>query len=160
MISKINFNILFYIDQSPLRSSIHQSNLSIKSSIGIKIGSHHRYKSSMICQKTNANNIRLTVLLLFISGSFLALTLPAVVLNLIMTTKLKTRSSNFETYLNSTNENFNSDTILYYTIARLLMIINHSINFILYFVVGKRFRRDLKILCLGYWRKFCRPRHE
>jgi hypothetical protein len=61
-------------------------------------------------------------------------------------------------YLSSTNENYNSDTKFYYTIARLLMIINHSINFILYFVVGKRFRRDLKILCFGYEKKFCRQR--
>jgi hypothetical protein len=35
------------------------------------------------------------------------------------------------------------------------MIINHSINFILYFVLGKRFRRDLKRLFSGYWRKLC-----
>jgi hypothetical protein len=43
---------------------------------------------------------------------------------------------------------------LFYTLARLFMIMNHSINFILYFVLGKRFRRDLKQLFSGYWRKF------
>jgi hypothetical protein len=70
--------------------------------------------------------------------------------------KLKEQSLLFKNYLTSTNENYNSDTILYYTIARLLMIINHSINFILYFVVGKRFRQDLKMLCFGYCRKLYR----
>ncbi len=73
-----------------------------------------------------------------------------------MSMKLKSRSSIFKNDLSSMNENYSSDTILYYTIARLLMIINHSINFILYFVVGKRFRGDLKIICFGYWRKLCR----
>jgi hypothetical protein len=76
-----------------------------------------------------------------------------------MSTKSKTKSSNLKDYLELTNENLHSDTILSYTIARLLMIINHSINFILYFVVGKRFRRDLKKLCLGYWRRLCRQRY-
>ena len=106
----------------------------------------HPSSTAYIRQKSQTNNIRLTVLLLFISGSFLALTLPAVVLNLIMSMNWKTRLSSFKIY-------FNSNVILYYTITRLLMIINHSINFILYFVVGKRFRRDLSILCFGHWRR-------
>jgi len=52
------------------------------------------------------------------------------------------------------NNNNQSYTILLYTLQRLLMITNHSINFILYFVFGKRFRHDLKQLFSGYWRKF------
>lgn len=55
------------------------------------------------------------------------------------------------------SDNKNSpQRMLSYTLGRLLMIINHSINFILYFVLGKRFRRDLKQLFSGYWRKFYR----
>jgi len=146
-------NILFYLEQSYILRSIKKSTLSVESSLEIRINSNYQYQSSIIRQRTQTNNIRLTILLLFISGSFLVLTLPAVVLNLIMSTRFKKRS-----YFNSTNENYNSDTIFYYTIARLLMIINHSINFILYFVVGKRFRRDLKILCFGYERKLCGQR--
>jgi hypothetical protein len=96
---------------------------------------------------------------LFVSCSFLALTLPAVVINLIMSTKLQTKSTISKDYLLLINENYNSDTVLSYTIARLLMIINHSINFVLYFVVGKRFRRDLKKLWLGFWRRFYRQRY-
>lgn len=109
-------------------------------------------------QRSHTNNIRLTILLLVISGSFLVLTLPAVVLNLILSTKFRDPLTNFKTYLNLVNKNYSSNRVFYYTIARLLMIINHSVNFMLYFVVGKRFRRDLKILCAGYWRKLCRQR--
>ena len=127
--------------------------------LDVKTRPHNPYESSLIRQTANINNIRLTILLLFVSCSFLALTLPAVVINLIMSTKLQAKSTISRDYLLLTNENFNSDTLLSYTIARLLMIINHSINFVLYFVVGKRFRRDLKKLCLGFWRRFYRQRY-
>lgn len=99
---------------------------------------------------SNSNNTRLTILLLFVSFSFLVLTLPAVVLNLIMSAKLQSKPSTINSMSNESNS---SDTIFYYTLARLLMIMNHSINFILYFVLGKRFRHDLKQLFVGYWRR-------
>lgn len=110
---------------------------------------------------SNSNNTRLTILLLFVSCSFLVLTLPSVVYNLIMSIKPSSSSTATTNENNSTNsimtdkEN-SSRRILLYTLVRLLMIINHSINFILYFVLGKRFRRDLKQLFRGYWRKFYR----
>lgn len=126
-----------------MKQSIDSSQYSIDSKVRLS----HPYSTAYIRQKNQTNNIRLTILLLFISGSFLALTLPAVVLNLIMSMNWKTRLSSFKIY-------FNSNAIFYYTITRLLMIINHSINFILYFVVGKRFRQDLNILCFGHWRKY------
>lgn len=128
-------------------------------SFELKTRSHHRLEMSSLRHKSvhisNSNNTRLTILLLFVSCSFLALTLPIVAFNLILSIKLKNPSSTFyNNHLSSTtNASRRSDTVFYYTIARLLMIINHSINFILYFVVGKRFRGDLKILCFGYWRK-------
>lgn len=128
-----------------------QSSDSSQYSIENKPRSPRPFSNCSLRQRTQTNNIRLTILLLVISGSFLALTLPAVVLNLIMSMNSKTRLSSFKTYLNI-------HTNFYYTITRLLMIINHSINFILYFVVGKRFRRDLNILCFGHWRKFYPPR--
>ncbi|CAF0937334.1 unnamed protein product [Rotaria sordida] len=141
-------------NQRSLRSTIKQSSVSIESSLETKIRSHYQYESSLIRQTTNINNMRLTILLLFVSCSFLILTLPAVVLNLLMSTKLqKTKSLTFKNYFSSTDDNLYSDINNYYTIARLLMIVNHSINFILYFVVGKRFRRDLKNLCLKYCRR-------
>jgi hypothetical protein len=70
-------------------------------------------------------------------------------------------SINNDNQLNSTiiddnNHNNQSYTMLLYTLQRLSMITNHSINFILYFVFGKRFRHDLKQLFTGYWRKFYR----
>ena len=129
-----------------------QSSDSSQYSIEIKPRSPKPFSNTSIRQRTtHTNSIRLTILLLVISGSFLALTLPAVVLNLIMSMNSRTRLSSFKTY-------FNLHTNFYYTITRLLMIINHSINFILYFVVGKRFRRDLNILCFGHWRKLHPPR--
>ncbi|CAF1307402.1 unnamed protein product [Adineta ricciae] len=135
-------------------------------SFELKSRSNHRYEVSSIRHKimhqTSSNNTRLTILLLFVSCSFLALTLPAVMLNLFMPTRFESSSSTLYNYqLKSITKGDNrSDTILYYTLARLLMIINHSINFILYFVLGKRFRRDLKKLFLGYWRKLHRQQHS
>lgn len=118
-----------------------------------KIRSHCQYEHHIIRQTTNTHNIRLTVLLLFVSFSFLILTLPAVVFNLIWSIKLKPGPSYLQNVFSKTNAPTSPDKVLYYTIARLLMILNHSINFILYFVVGKRFRRDLKSLCINYWRR-------
>lgn len=135
-------------------------------SFELKSRSNHRYEVSSLRHKimhqTNSNNTRLTILLLFVSCSFLALTLPAVMLNLFMSTRLESSSSTLYNYhmKSITTDDSQSDTIFYYTLARLLMIINHSINFILYFVLGKRFRRDLKKLFLGYWRKLHRRRHS
>jgi hypothetical protein len=83
------------------------------------------------------------------------LTLPASVVNLIISTGSSRSNNNKLNSIITDNKN-HSHTILSYTLARLLMIINHSINFILYFVLGKRFRRDLKDLFVGYWRKFYR----
>ncbi|CAF1018904.1 unnamed protein product [Adineta steineri] len=110
----------------------------------------HHYESCLIRQTTHINNKRLTILLLYVSFSFLTLTFPAVVLNLIISIKPKPQSLTFQNYPSVTNYNLDSNTILYYSITRLLMIMNHSVNFILYFVVGKRFRRDLKRICCGY----------
>jgi hypothetical protein len=80
--------------------------------------------------------------------------LPAGVINLIMMTKLQRKASSpwQYTYI---NDSYDTESILYYTLARLLMIINHSINFLLYFVLGKRFRRDLKRLVCLYWKRIC-----
>ena len=99
--------------------------------------------------------MRLTILLLFISCSFLILTSPAVIFNLIMSMKLNSKSLTMENYIHSSNDHFHSNTIIYYSLARFLMIIHHSINFILYFVVGKRFRRDLKHFYIICRRKLC-----
>ncbi|CAF0824492.1 unnamed protein product [Rotaria sp. Silwood1] len=152
-------------EERRLRYSTKQSSTSTELSTisyDMKNRSRHQYEMSSIRHKSintsNSNHTRLTILLLFVSCSFLLLTLPAVVWNLIMSIKLQTRSSILQNiYINSiTTDNTDSLTVLYYTLARLLMIINHSINFILYFVLGKRFRHDLKQLFMGYWRRLYR----
>jgi hypothetical protein len=128
----------------------------------MKTRSHYQYEISSIRCKTintsNSNNTRLTILLLFVSCSFLVLTLPSVALNLLMSTKFKKNSStlNYPNSRTTKTDNIHSNSILSFTITRLFMIINHSINFILYFVLGKRFRRDLRQLFIGYWRKLYR----
>ncbi|CAF1124611.1 unnamed protein product [Rotaria sordida] len=131
-------------------------------SFEMKNRSRYQHEISCIRHKSintsNSNHTRLTILLLFVSCSFLVLTLPVVVFDLIISTKLHTRSSTlYNNYLNSiTTDNTDSDIFLFYTLARLLMIINHSVNFIFYFVLGKRFRHDLKQLFIGYWRRLYR----
>jgi hypothetical protein len=143
------YYIYSYVDEHRSHTSIKQSSI---------ITELYKYDNCLQRQSINTNNIRLTILLLFVSCSFLLLTLPAVVFNLIMSIKLETRSTNFNNHLKTTNKNLITHTEPYYTLARFLMILNHSINFILYFVVGKRFRRDLKNLFSDSWRKLYRQR--
>lgn len=140
------------------------------SSLSFELKMRSQHHSDLLCtlrqQKSldysRANHTRLTILLLFVSCSFLILTLPAVVFNLILSTKMSSRSTMVNKNLSSSiiNETTSTDNILYYTLARLFMIINHSINFILYLLLGKRFRRDLKQFFLSYWRKLNRRRRR
>lgn len=130
-----------------------QSSTSNESTLEAEFRSNYVYESHVIRQATTINNMRLTILLLVISCSFLILTLPAFVVNLIIAIKSKARSSAFLNNINSNYDNSNSSVMCYYHIARFIMIVNHSINFILYFVVGKRFRQDLKNLCKSYCRR-------
>ena len=118
--------------------------------------STNRARNSSMRQRKNSSNTRLTILLLFISGTFLALTLPAVVLNLIVSIQLTPNGTTFDISIDTSRRDQQLTAKTYYTICRLLMIVNHSTNFLLYLVVGKRFRRDLKLICLGHWRQFCR----
>ena len=120
-----------------------------------------RHHKSLNTSRTN--NTRLTILLLFVSGSFLLLTLPTVVLNLILSITSKSSASILHTnpfFTPISADPTHSQTILLYTLTRLMMIINHSINFILYLLLGKRFRRDFKQLFLSLTRRFCRQKHR
>ncbi|CAF2733540.1 unnamed protein product [Rotaria sp. Silwood2] len=152
-------------EERRLRSSTKLSSTSTELSTisyEMKNRSRRQYEITSIRHKSintsSSNHTRLTILLLVVSCSFLVLTLPVIVFNLIMSTKLQTRSPILQSnYINSiTPDKTDSITVLLHTLARLLMIINHSINFILYFVLGKRFRRDLKQLFVGYWRRLYR----
>ncbi|CAF1013673.1 unnamed protein product [Adineta ricciae] len=129
--------------------SVKLSELSTETSLDIKHRSDHLCENSFIGQTTNTNNIRLTILLLFVSFSFLALTLPSVVFNLIVFTTFQSRPRTTTNFSTVARYNLPLYAQLCHAIIRLFMIMNHSINFILYFVVGKRFRRDLKRLCCG-----------
>ena len=141
------------------RYSTKQSSISTELSTlssEIKTRSQHHLEISSIRPKPSANishsnNTRLTILLLFVSFSFLVLTLPAVLLNLILSRRSSWTHPSLQVI--SIDDNHDQRTTLFYTIARLFMIINHSINFILYFVFGKRFRRDVKQLFVVYWKQ-------
>ena len=118
----------------------------------------HSYENAFKYHNSNkikSNHARLTILLLSVSISFLILTLPAVVSNLFQVITFDKNSSNSNNnYLNllkSNKMNVSSDP--YYTFARILMLMNHSINFILYLTFGKRFRHDLKRLFINCCRK-------
>ena len=160
-----------HFDERRTRYSTKQSSISTEFStlsFEMKARAHHQYEGTSVRHQkslttSNSSNTRLTILLLFVSCSFLVLTLPAVVLNLIMSKKLKSGSliPPLSQHYSSISESIQSaDTTLYYTLTRLLMIVNHSINFILYCVLGKRFRRDLKQLFVSCWRKLSRSRRR
>ena len=148
--------------------SIKQSSISTEMSslsFEMKTRSQHHYESSSIrhhksLNTSRVNNTRLTILLLFVSCSFLLLTLPTVVFNLIISSQARPRSSVLNNHLYSKSTEKNHSEALYYTLTRLLMIMNHSINFILYLLLGKRFRRDFKQLFLNYWRKLYRQQRR
>ena len=150
--------------------SIKQSSISTEMSslsFEMKTRWQHHYESASIrhhksLNTSRANNTRLTILLLFVSCSFLVLTLPTVVLNLIISSQAKSRPSvlNHHHLYSINTETNQSETILYYTVTRLLMIMNHSINFILYLLLGKRFRRDFKQLFINYWRQLYRQQRR
>lgn len=131
-----------------------------------RIRSRQQYKVSPTRNKStnnpNLNHRRLTILLLFISFSFLAFTLPAVVINLIMLMKSETSLSSFNNYnvFSIIMVHDIKEPNLLHTLARLSMITNHSINFVLYFLVGRRFRRDLSQLLFGYWRRLYQLRQD
>jgi hypothetical protein len=164
---------LLFVDHQEdrrVRYSIKQSSISTEvSSLSFEMKTRwqHHYESASIrhhksLNTSRANNTRLTILLLFVSCSFLILTLPIVVLNLIISSQAKPGSSvlkNNPLYSISSERN-QPETILYYTLTRLLMIMNHSINFILYLLLGKRFRRDLKQLFINYWRQLYRQQRR
>ena len=132
-----------------------QSNGSGDMSLEMADSTLDQYEAFFARRPTSISNIRLTVLLLFVSFSFLLLTLPAVVINLVMLMKFPTRTTSWNSPWTTVDDNEDPETSPYYTIARLLMIMNHSTNFVFYFVVGKRFRRDLHKLCLDCWRRVC-----
>ena len=138
--------ILSHLDRQRLRASLKQASASADLSLEMQSQTPNQSDTSVMRQTSPTNNVRLTILLLFVSCSFLVLTLPAVMINLILAKKWSSKSSTWNYPFYSSYDPLHSEAAFYYTIGRLLMIMNHSINFILYFVFGKRFRRDLKRL--------------
>jgi hypothetical protein len=95
-------------------------------------------------------NSKLTMMLLALSFSFLFLTLP---MNIMM---IATVFWNKESHSPEENSTFT----LIKTIAELLMYTNHTVNFMLYFVTGQRFRQQFSkiiIPCKTVWEQ---PRNE
>ncbi|UJR21495.1 hypothetical protein I4U23_024579 [Adineta vaga] len=139
-------------NQHSFHLSVKLSDLSTETSLELKHRSDHSNENSLMRQTINTNNMRLTIVLLFVSFSFLVLTLPSVVFNLIALRTFQTRTPKSKNLSTLTYYNLPLYAQFCHAIIRLFMIMNHSINFILYFVVGKRFRRDLKRLCFGCYK--------
>lgn len=159
------------VDDRRQRFSSKQSSTSTEYStlsFEIKARSQHQYNTSFMRHRKSIDscrkkNTRLTILLLFVSGSFLTLTLPHVVLNLVQSMKSNgptSMLSNELVHRSSSSDESHQKTVFFYTVARLFMIINHSINFILYLLLGKRFRRDFNQLFFSCWSYFSSERRR
>ena len=89
--------------------------------------------------KISNQNVRLTVICLVLSCSFLLLVAPVTIFNLIV---LIHSSAGIPPPLSPIAED------AYQEVAMILLNLNHSINFILYCVTSQAFRKDLKaMLC-------------
>ncbi|CAG5116118.1 unnamed protein product, partial [Candidula unifasciata] len=81
---------------------------------------------------TDSGNVRMTVMLLTVSFTFLLTTLPMNISNIVASIWFNTPSNSNQT---------RSKGILFGTLASLLMYLNHSINFLLYCATGRKFRQ-------------------
>ena len=82
------------------------------------------------------SNVRLAVMLLVVSITFLLTTLPMNVLMIVM--------AFFQNY--SDDDYFRTNIQLARTVTELLMYTNHAINFFLYSASGEKFRRQIRLL--------------
>lgn len=92
-------------------------------------------------KKSQLFSKRLTIMLLSISFSFLLLTFPVVVVYVLLDVTLKNIDSLED--LNESNKSYEWLAIAQ-KITGLLMYLNHSINFFIYFFTGARFRTYFK----------------
>ena len=89
-------------------------------------------------RRTEDSNIKLTVMLLTVSFTFLVTTLP---MNIVMITSLFSVS-------NESAPEEDAKLWLIRTTAELLMYLNHSINFFLYCATGQKFRNIVfRLIC-------------
>ncbi|XP_064620739.1 probable G-protein coupled receptor 139 [Lineus longissimus] len=87
-------------------------------------------------------NIQVTSMLLFVTTAFLCFTLPICILFIIRTVEFSTHS--IEGAI---------DYIVMDAATRLLMYLNHSCNFFLYCLVGRKFRMSLAAMCCSKKRR-------
>ncbi|KAK3765716.1 hypothetical protein RRG08_026189 [Elysia crispata] len=90
-----------------------------------------------------AGSLRMTVMLLSVSFTFMLTTLPMTVSNIIANTVINTSRRTDRTM---------AQGLLVHTLALLLMYLNHSVNFLLYCVTGRKFR---KVITRMYSGKMC-----
>ena len=88
-------------------------------------------------------SLRMTVMLLSVSFTFMLTTLPMTISNIIANTVINTGHNTDRTV---------AQGLLVHTLALLLMYLNHSVNFLLYCVTGKKFR---KVVTRMYSAKVC-----
>ena len=100
--------------------------------------------STATTSSSDGDNTRLTVMLLVVTFTFLATTLPMIVVSIAGAFFWKLQGQSLATFS------------LVRTICMLLMYVNHSINFFLYCATGQKFRRQLALLFCGRRRKMGR----
>lgn len=101
---------------------------------------YHKKSESPLVSKLSKDNRKTTIMLFAVSSVFLVTTLPmnvALILNTFWNNSINRSSEDLATLQ------------LLYVISKMLMYINHSINFVLYCALGKKFRKALiKIACI------------
>lgn len=100
-------------------------------------------------QRNTINSRKLTIMLLSITCAFIVLTAPSMVINILR--------EKGQPYFNLENPKDMARYILTRQISRILLYLNHSVNFFLYCVTGSKFRRELSAMlqCLS-----ARDRHR
>ena len=100
-------------------------------------------------QRNTINSRKLTIMLLSITCAFIILTAPSMVINILR--------EKGQPYFNLDNPKDMAKYILTRQVSRILLYLNHSINFFLYCITGSKFRRELSAMlqCLS-----ARERHR
>ncbi|KAF6027794.1 hypothetical protein EB796_013899 [Bugula neritina] len=101
------------------------------------VGKANKRRQNM-AKNSKSSNHALTVMLLSITFAFLILTAPAVVIHILR--------EKGEPYFNLTDPSDFAKYTLTRQVSRVLLYLNHSINFFLYCVAGPKFRNELKLM--------------
>ena len=162
-----------------LNSTVSKSNISTNNEISLKYiptKSTNRHitiseisyqngliKTSLLktVKKYKHGNRRMTLMIFFINTSFCVLTLPIVTLQIIYQAQVNYKTAFFinnnSSEINTIDENMEENFFNFLkSVCELFQYLNHGINFILYCLIGKTFRRATKTVVLKFLKLFIR----